>query len=166
MRYSANVIVAVEPVTDRNREAVLALHVYPEQLGFVLTEQEMLAAVKGDSQSEVYAVLAEGAVVGFYRLDFAPEAIVGRRFAEPSCGLRSYFIDAARQGQGLGTAALTALIADLGARHPDMRTLNLSVNARNPAARRLYLAAGFTDSGDLYFGGPNGPQHVMTLTLM
>lgn len=41
----------------------------------------------------------------------------------------------------------------------------LTVNARNPAARAVYLAGGFADTGELYLGGPAGPQHVMRLPL-
>ncbi|GGY35516.1 hypothetical protein GCM10008098_30830 [Rhodanobacter panaciterrae] len=39
--------------------------------------------------------------------------------------------------------------------------LVLTVNHNNHAALRLYLRAGFHDSGELYHGGRSGPQHLL-----
>ena len=41
----------------------------------------------------------------------------------------------------------------------------LTVNETNPVARRVYLRAGFRDTGDRYHGGRLGPQQVLLLDL-
>jgi hypothetical protein len=46
-----------------------------------------------------------------------------------------------------------------------VRLLALNVNCRNIAAIRAYRNAGFVDSGELVFGGPAGPQHLMLRSL-
>ena len=46
---------------------------------------------------------------------------------------------------------------------PDARSLVLTVNVRNPAARAVYLGGGFVDGGEQYLGGSAGPQHVLRL---
>jgi RimJ/RimL family protein N-acetyltransferase len=48
---------------------------------------------------------------------------------------------------------------------PRARTLVLTVNVRNPAARAVYVRGGFVDAGELYLGGSAGPQHVLRLHL-
>ena len=39
------------------------------------------------------AILARRRVIGFYRLDFAPNAVTGRSFGAPSVGLRAFMLD-------------------------------------------------------------------------
>jgi len=51
------------------------------------------------------------------------------------------FVDPAMQGRGLGRALLDRAVAERGA-------LNLTVFARNPAARAFYAAYGFTPTGE------------------
>ena len=87
-------------------------------------------------------------------------------FARPDePGLKSFMIDAGRQGQGVGTAAVRALDAYLPARYPGIRSVVLTVNMANPAAIRTYRAGGFVDTGEIYEGGRAGPQLVMRMPL-
>ncbi len=143
------------------RAEVLALRVHPDQEQFAGQMPSALLAAEQDPDSEALAVLCGPEVIGSYRLDFGAGAIAGRDFGRPSAGLKAFFIAAGQQGRGLGTLALKALLADLRARHPAIQVLALSVNARNSAARCLYLRAGFVDQGELYLGGAAGPQYVM-----
>ncbi len=147
------------------RDATLHLTVADAQRAFVTPPRDNLHDIEADPCSEAQVILLGEEVIGFYRLDFHPLAIAERTFPGPSCGLRSFLIDARHQGRGYGRAALTALIRDLHVRHEDVQSLNLTVNCRNTNARRLYLSVGFDDAEPLYYGGPNGPQHVMTYDL-
>lgn len=157
--------VKVAPVSAFLRPDVVALRVSEAQVPFVGEMPQLLQLAEDAPCSEPMAVLLGEQVIGYYRLDFTPGAIAFRDFGRPSAGLRGFFIGAGWQGQGHGTAAVRAMKADLNTRHPECELLALTVNVRNPAARQVYLKTGFVDSGELYFGGAAGPQHVMVCEL-
>jgi RimJ/RimL family protein N-acetyltransferase len=157
--------IAVRPVTAALADAVRVLQVAPGQADYVGDTAFNLAQAQADPLSEAMAVLAGDTVAGFYRLDFADNAVAGRSLGAPSVGLRAFMLDRAWQGRGLGTRATTALCADLQRRHPRRRLLLLTVNCRNVAAIAAYRRAGFVDSGELFRGGRAGPQHLMLRAL-
>ena len=150
---------------DATARAVRALRVDEAQYRYVGDTVFNLGDSLRDPMSEAMAVWAGDNVVGFYRLDFAPNAIVGHGFGEPSVGLRAFFIDRDRQGRGYGREAITACIDDLRARHHQRALLVLTVNCRNDAAIALYRQTGFVDTGELYLGGSSGSQHLMLYRL-
>lgn len=152
--------VRVAPVTAALAPAVRALRADPGQYAFVGDVQANLIDSEADPGSEPMAILCGGAVVGFYRIDLAPRAIDGCQYGA-CAALRSVLVDRSRQGQGLGTRALRACVADLERRHPRLRLLALTVNCANAAALHAYRKAGFVDSGRLYYGGRAGPQHLL-----
>lgn len=152
--------ISVVPVTPALAPAVRALRVAPDQYPYVGDVSFNLIDAERDPQSDAMAILADGAVVGFYRLDYAPTIVTCKPLAA-GIGLRAFFIDRDHQGKGLGTRAIAAACRDIQQRHPERRVLALNVNCRNIAAIRAYRNAGFVDSGELYFGGSAGPQHLM-----
>ncbi|KQZ59101.1 hypothetical protein ASD53_05840 [Lysobacter sp. Root559] len=158
---AATATVRVVPVDDALADAVRALRVAPEQLQFVGETAFNLDDTRRDPSSEAMAVLAGDQVIGFYRLDFHPEAVGGRAFDELSVGLRAVVIDRERQGRGYGAQAMDACCDDLRRRHPQLRLLALTVNCRNLAAIAAYRRSGFVDTGELFLGGAAGPQHLM-----
>lgn len=141
--------------------AVRALQVTPAQVAYVGDVAFNLDDALGDRLSDAMAVLADEHVVGFYRLDRAPNTITGRDLGEPTLGLRGMLIDHDWQGRGHGAKALLACCEDAGRRHPDRRLLALAVHCGNHAAIAAYVRAGFHDNGDRLPGGPAGPQQVM-----
>ena len=153
--------VSVAPVTPDLERRVQALRVDPDQYAFVGDVQANLLHAQVSPASEPMAILADGEVVGFYRIDLRPGAIDGCDYGRACAALRSMLIDRQRQGQGLGPRALSACCADLERRHPQLRLLALTVNCVNHPAIRAYRRAGFVDTGQLYFGGSRGPQHLM-----
>lgn len=160
-----NPTVQVQPVTPPTRPAVLALSVHPEQVAFTGEMPGLLEAAEADPRQVPMCILADGEVVGFFRLDFTPGAVARRDFGPGSVGLRSFLIGRERQGEGLGTGALHALTAWLREHHREVRRIVLSVNRRNPEARRVYERVGFEVDGEPYLGGPAGPQDVMVWRL-
>jgi RimJ/RimL family protein N-acetyltransferase len=153
--------IRVVPVTPAWRDALLKLRVTAPQRDFVSDIAPSLTDAENCPGSEPMAILCNGEPVGYYRIETQASSLTGRAFDRPALGLRSFFIDHRRQGQGLATQALSALIADAGTRHPDARLLVLLVNRRNLPALRLYLRARFVDTGELYHGGRSGPQHLL-----
>ena len=106
--------VRVAPVEDETiARAVRALDVAPDQRRFVGDTAFNLGDTLRDLMSEAMAVLADDTVVGFYRLDFTPRAVLGRDHAEPTVGLRAFMIDQRHQGHGYGALAIAACIDDL-----------------------------------------------------
>jgi RimJ/RimL family protein N-acetyltransferase len=158
--------VSVARVLDETMAAAVRdLRVGEDQYRYVGDTAFNLADSLRDPMSEAMAVLADDRVVGFYRLDFAPNAVAGRPMHAPSVGLRAFVIGHDQQGRGLGTQAMVACCADLRRRHPDRALLVLTVNCNNHAAIAAYRKVGFVDTGELYQGGSAGPQHLMFFPL-
>ncbi|TBR35781.1 MULTISPECIES: GNAT family N-acetyltransferase [Dyella] len=157
------IVVAI--VTPDIRAAVLALSVRPEQAAFVGPVQVSLLDAEQCAGSTPMAILRDGVPIGYYRIEHAASSVVDRDFEVPSIGLRSFFIDTAWQGRGLGQPVMTALIRDMATRHHEARQVVLTVNCRNTAALALYCRAGFVQHGGLYHGGRAGPQHVLVRPL-
>ncbi len=157
--------VRVMPANAHLRAALLDLRVLPAQRAWVGTMTDALADLAHCPDSASMAILRDDTPVGHYRIDPHARSVAGHDFALPTLGLRAFFIDARWQGQGLGAAALHAMFIDLAERHPAARQLALSVNANNRTALRLYLRAGFVDSGELYHGGRSGAQHLLLRAL-
>ncbi|HEY5851665.1 MAG TPA: GNAT family N-acetyltransferase [Lysobacter sp.] len=150
---------------DATALAVRGLRVGEDQYRYVGDTAFNLGDSLRDPMSEAMAVLSDDTIVGFYRLDFAPNAVAGRPMHAPSVGLRAFVIDQHWQGRGLGTRAMVACCADLRRRHADRALLVLTVNCNNHAAIAAYRKAGCIDTGELHQGGSAGPQHLMIIPL-
>ncbi|WP_243040706.1 GNAT family N-acetyltransferase [Dyella sedimenti] len=157
--------IRVVPAGAVSRPELLRLDVRAAQRPYVGIIADLLADAEQCPGCEPMAILLDGAPIGFYRIETRPGSIAGRDFAEPTLGLRAFFIDHRWQRRGLGAGALAALLADLARRHPAARQLALTVNIRNTAGVALYRRAGFADAGALYHDGPAGPQHLMLRAL-
>lgn len=153
--------VSVAPVTPALADAVRALRVAPAQYAYVGEVAVHLIDCEASPHSEPMAILADGVVVGFYRIDLRPGAIAGGDYGGTCALLRNLQVDRSCQGRGLGMRALRACVADLERRHPRLRLLALTVNCVNAPALRTYRSTGFVDSGRFQYGGRSGPQHLM-----
>jgi len=152
--------IRVVPVESDWHASLIALRMRPGQEDFVSPVARTLADALQRPDSRPMAVFAGQVPIGFYRT----EARV-RTLSEPAVGLRSFLLDADWQGRGLGQIAMEAAIADAARYYPAARLLALTVNVRNTTALRLYLRAGFVDTGELYMGGRSGPQHLLVRKL-
>lgn len=149
--------------------AVRALRVAPEQYPFVGDVSFNLADADASPDSEAMAILCADRsgeqVIGFYRLDYRATIVAWKPICTASVGLRAFMLDRRWQGRGLGVAAIRACCADLERRHPERKLVALNVDCRNLTALRAYRAAGFVDTGELYFGGSAGPQRLLVRKL-
>lgn len=157
--------IRVTPVTPELAPAVRALRVATDQYAYVGDIEVNLVDAERTPKSEAMAILAGDVVIGFYRLDHAPAIVTLKPLGAGAVGLRAFLLDRGWQGRGLAARAVQAACDDLRRRHPQARLLALNVNCRNLAAIRAYRNAGFVDSGELVFGGPAGPQHLMLRSL-
>ncbi len=155
-------VVAVAP---EHRCAIRALQLAPGQSDFVGDVAFNLDDAQADPDSEAMVILADGRVIGFYRIDHRPTVVARRPIEGPFAVLRALLIDHQWQGRGLARDAILACCADLSRRHPNCRLLALNVDCRNTVATRTYRSAGFVDSGELLAGGRAGPQHLMLRAL-
>jgi RimJ/RimL family protein N-acetyltransferase len=156
-----NSALRVVPIDADVRPGVLALCVQESQLPFVGHVADSLADVAVCPGSEALALVVDDTVVGYVRIDRRAAALGDHPLADGAVALRSFMIDAGRQGEGLGGRALDAIHAYVAGRHPDRERILLTVNVRNEGAVHVYRRAGYRDSGELYHGGLAGPQYVL-----
>ena len=156
----SDALVAVPP-SGPLREAALRLAPHPEQEEFSGRADQTLPLAERDPARHPYVLLERGVPVAFLVLDETPSA------ADPSADLllRGFFVDAAAQGRGVATRAVAALPDVVHRDFPAARSVVLTVNVRNPAARAVYVRGGFVDAGARYLGGSAGPQDVLRLEL-
>jgi RimJ/RimL family protein N-acetyltransferase len=152
--------VRVHPVDAMLAARLGRLRLAPGQTPYIGEIAFNLADARRDPMSEAMAVLAGDQPIGFYRLDLAPRAIVGRDLDAPHAGLRSLWLDRDWQGRGLGTATVRACCDDARRRHPERRWLALLVDCGNRPAIRAYRRAGFRATGERRSAG-SWPQQVM-----
>ncbi len=148
----------IERLNESHINAIQKVSVADEQLRFAGTAEEFLQ--DGSDTAHLHVIKQDGSIVGFFKLDIAYSE------SYPFCpsdgiGLRFFVIDKSQQGKGLGTRAVKALFDYLKMSYPSFKSVYLTVNCKNPAARSCYLKGGFEDNGEQYLGGSAGPQHIM-----
>jgi GNAT superfamily N-acetyltransferase len=158
------VTVSLAVVTPELRARVLALAPLPEQEPFSGAARDTLPVAERTPGRVPVVACADGEPFGYLMLDQGPE-VAAYAPGEDVVGVRGVYVDAASQGRGLGTAMLRALPAFAGALYPAARRLSLTVNVSNSPAVRVYLRAGFADTGRRYHGGRLGAQYVLEVAL-
>ena len=156
-------MVTIEKYTPARYESVSKLRVLQEQIQFTVADiGEMLNSLKPNELPHL--IVLDDLVVGFFLFDTA--YCDSYDFClKNSLGVRALLLDHHFQGQGIAKQAI-GQFANFARRHfPEFQALYLTVNCRNTAAYQCYLKAGFEDTGELYLGGPVGPQHIMKQTL-
>lgn len=134
------------PIDQHNWRAALAVRVAPEQLRYVAGYQPVALVIlakayvrPGDLDWEPLAVTVGASVVGVAALAHAS------RHTE----LLHLTVDVARQGQGLGSAAVKLLVAHVVETRPDAEAVRLTVHPENGRAQRLYGSQGFLPNGSV-----------------
>jgi RimJ/RimL family protein N-acetyltransferase len=154
----------IEPVSPVLRSAVLELAPRDDELEWVGRAADMLPLAEEDPTRWPVAFIDEAGVpVGYCTLDRGARS---RRYAaDDTIGVHGFLIDHRHRRRGLARGALLALPAYVAEHHPWAVAIALTVNTRNAPAIAAYESAGFVDTGDLFLGGDNGPQHVMRRVL-
>ena len=148
-------------IEDTELARVSQLGVAKAQLPFVGSIEFILQ--NRSSGAHCYGIMQGKALIGFFIVDTCYAR--SHAFAkEDELGLRSFLIDRAQQGKGLGRRATAMLKSFLRETYPAYQSVALTVNRRNGVARHCYLEAGFSDTGKLY-NGPAGPKHILRMGL-
>ena len=154
--------VSLRLATRSDLAALSAIRLGPGQDNFVSTFDDWPDAAR--DMSHLHIIDANRAAAGFFRID--PEfQRRDPRLPNGTHGLRGLLIDAARQGQGIGHAAFTALPDHLRSTYPELDAVWLTVDTPNTAAIRLYEATGWQRSPLGTFIGPGGPEWIYRLPL-
>ena len=141
---------------------VLRLEIKENQTGYVSPIEKMLGNLEADEECHLLEYDTE--IIGFFltdqnywqKYDFSGQGEIG---------FLGFFIDASHQGRGLGKVAVKGLKPYLKSSYPEADGVVLTVNIKNKAAIKVYLAGGFEDTGEEYLGGRAGPQHIMRMGL-
>jgi ribosomal protein S18 acetylase RimI-like enzyme len=129
------------------------LTVHPEQLAYsgdIYCALNSLLVNPTPDSIKGFALLAGDVPVAFLLLKRPP--CLPHWAHEDSATLHALQVDRRQQGHGFGKACLQALPEAALQAWPQIKALELSVDADNVAAMRLYLAAGWVDSGEAYKG--------------
>ena len=134
------------------RQQVEAIEVHPAQKlfsGDIHGALHSLGAAAGDA-IQGFALIADDIPVAFLLLKRPP--FLPTWADEDTASLHALQVDQRQQGKGYGKACLLALPAVAREAWPEIRGLELSVDADNASAIGLYAKYGFVDSGEAYKG--------------
>ncbi len=137
--------ITLRPITDENREAVLALSVREDQ-PFVASNKASLkqadeANAEHPGYARPFAIYADEKLVGFCMFAFDPED----EDEEDRYWLWRFMIDKNEQGKGYGQAAIQEIIKYFKKNGADR--LYLSTEPENERGLHVYHKAGFRETG-------------------
>ena len=135
-------MVELDAVDEGNWEACAALRCAPGQERFVASVSFYLCLCHYEGTWQPLAIRAGDDVVGFVMWAVDP--------ADGSHWIGGLVIDAARQGEGHGRAAVAALLDRF--RAAGARAAALSCASENERAGALYASLGFRPTGELSDG--------------
>lgn len=150
-------MIEIARLQPKHIDGVMKIKLEPQQAKFSATAEQFLA--DGSDTQHLFVITQKEVVVGYFKLD------IGYGSEQDFCpkegiGLRGFAIDPNQQGKGLGAQA-SKLIPEYVKRHyPEFTKVYLSVNRKNPAAKKCYLNSGFKDTG-IQVNGPVGLQDIM-----
>jgi diamine N-acetyltransferase len=138
-------------IGQHNWRAALEVQVTSNQLQYVAGHQPVALVIlakayvrPGDLEWEPLAITVGASVVAVVALAHAPS----------HTELLHLAVDARRQGQGVGSAAVELLVAHVIKTRPDAQDVRLTVHPENTRAQRLYRSRGFLPNGESRDGEP------------
>ena len=142
--------ITLRPITDENREAVLALMVRDDQPFVAPNDASLRQAEEANAENPGYArpfgIYADDKLVGFCMFSFDPED----EDEEDRYWLWRFMIDKEEQGKGYGQAALAEIIKYFKKNGADR--LYLSTEPENELGLHVYHKAGFKETGMISYG--------------
>ncbi len=147
---------------DPSHFAALNYRLNDEQAQFTMSIEACIHQRKDleDAGKSIIVVMLGETPIGFFILDQGTDKL--QLTANGNAVLiRSYSIHPGYQGRGYGKKVMELLTGYVQEQYPGVNELVLSVNLDNEHARRVYLKAGFSDTGR-QITGIRGPQYVLS----
>lgn len=134
---------------------------------FIDPVDDIIDKLKNSSylKSRPFAVYLKSDLISFYTIDSANINLGINRNNHGAYWLESFFITEKYRGKGLGKKVVCEIIKSMNKYFPEATTLNLTVNFRNHVAKNIYIECGMKDTGEIYDGGPVGPQHIFSIKI-
>ncbi len=155
-------MITIRKMNLTDKEKVLKLKIKDDQHAFVSPIENIITKKKPND--DFHLILYDYEISGFFIID--RDYYKKYNFSnENEIGLLGYFIDKNFQGKGIGKNACLKLKEYLSRIYPLKQKVVLTVNAKNPSAIKTYLAGGFIDTKEFYYGGRSGPQHIFKMKL-
>lgn len=134
---------------------------------FIGSIDEICDKVNSDDPPVIYPIGAykSGEITGFFTIELSNPGLSYKRFDRSSCWIGSFFVSENFLGKGFAKEILKELPVFIKKEYDFINCINLTVNMKNIIAKQLYLRCGFTDTEEIYSGGPFGPQHIFTRNL-
>jgi diamine N-acetyltransferase len=131
--------VVLSDVDETNWSALAEIEPKPDQRDFVAPVTRYLCLAHYGGEWNPLAIFADGTIVGhvMWAIDDA----------DGSTWLGGLVIDASQQGRGIGSAVVASFLDRFT--EEGKTNVALSYSPQNEAARRLYLAAGFVETGEM-----------------
>ncbi|KNH24438.1 GNAT family acetyltransferase [Pseudomonas syringae] len=145
-------LVPYESLNALQRQQVEAIEIHTEQIRFSGDIHGALHTLLSKPGPGVkgFALLVADVPVAFLLLKRPP--VLPAWADEHSATLHALQVDRRAQGKGYGKACLQALPEVARQAWPEIKGLELSVDADNESAIALYAKYGFVDSGEAYKG--------------
>lgn len=143
------------------RTKVDGISILPDQERFSGTPLELFDLENSSPHRHVFLITVDDEVTGIGTFFTGPIPVSMWPPQRPAIQLLGFLIDHTMQGKGIGTRAARACRELASTVDPDAECVQLTVNVKNPGAKRAYEKAGFVALEEPYLGGPAGPQHIM-----
>lgn len=157
-------MVSIKKIINVTNTNLLELKVTQDQEKYVGTVKELLEDFLEGEHSHLHphSIVVGEQIVGFFNIDINYSDTY--EFTHNNeLGLRAFLIDSKHQGKGYAKLASATLKQYLMAEYASFESIALTVNCKNSNAYKAYLKGGFLDTGELYYGGKAGPQHIMRM---
>lgn len=153
--------VKLETFQTNHLEYLEAYNLTESQLKFTAHPRDALKTCETDKGRLPVVILSNGVPAGFFVL-YQGEEIPTYTSNPNALLLRAYSVALPFQGRGIAQRSLELLPDFVRRNFPQVNEIVLAVNVRNEGAQRVYLRAGFEDSGRRVVGRM-GEQYVYAL---
>ncbi|WP_226658721.1 GNAT family N-acetyltransferase [Pseudalkalibacillus hwajinpoensis] len=155
--------VSLTKVASHHIESLREFTLHKQQLAFTSLPVPAYEKCLLDHKRFPVAILEGDLPVGFFVLDQGTDVLAYSQSSHAVL-LRAFSINLPHQGRGIAKASLQQLKPFMNTHLPHCREVVLGVNQNNPTAKKVYLGAGFRDTGKEKIGR-SGPMAILKVLI-